>query len=107
MVRRLTAQNYWSTRTSHRLFLGGAGLSRFEAQNNPAACNGCQQCIELCQSDALALVEVPAQKRRKVSVDAVKCTGCGLCVFVCEPRSIRMALVAPLGHIATGRSHEP
>lgn len=81
--------------------------SRFEAQNNMETCDGCQDCIERCQFDALELEKVPGQKKMKVAVDAEKCMGCGVCVLVCKPESLKMAIVRPPEHIPALRSREP
>lgn len=85
--------------------------SRFEAQNDVASCDGCQDCVERCQFDALAMEKVPGHKKLKATVDAVKCMGCGVCVLVCQPESLKMALVRPVEHIpqvahaGAGHSH--
>jgi NAD-dependent dihydropyrimidine dehydrogenase PreA subunit len=71
-------------------------LSRFQAKNDLEACDGCQDCIELCPADALALEKVPGNKRMKVQVEAAKCNGCGVCVFACAPRSLKIVIVPPL-----------
>ena len=85
--------------------------SRFEAQNALDVCDGCQDCIERCQFDALAMEKVQGHKKLKAIVDAEKCMGCGVCVLVCEPESLKMAMVRPVEHIpqlshaVAGHSH--
>ncbi|GAB4334397.1 MAG: 4Fe-4S binding protein [Dehalococcoidia bacterium] len=85
--------------------------SRFEAQNNLDLCDGCQDCIERCQFDALTMEKIPGHKKLKAVVDPEKCMGCGVCVLVCEPKSLKMALVRPpehipqLSHATEGHSH--
>jgi Pyruvate/2-oxoacid:ferredoxin oxidoreductase delta subunit len=73
--------------------------SRFEATNELDACDGCQDCIERCQFDALTMEKVNGYKKLKAVVDAENCMGCGVCVLVCEPQSLTMALVRPPEHI--------
>ena len=85
--------------------------SRFEVENDLEICDGCQDCIERCQFDALTMEKVPGHKKLKAIVDAEKCMGCGVCVLVCEPESLKMALVRPpehipqLAHAGEGHSH--
>lgn len=40
-------------------------------------CNGCENCIETCQFDALSM-DGPL-----VKVESIRCTGCGVCVIQC------------------------
>ncbi len=42
-------------------------------------CNGCGECLEYCQFNALSLDE----DRQVVVVDSVKCMGCGVCEDIC------------------------
>jgi Pyruvate/2-oxoacid:ferredoxin oxidoreductase delta subunit len=85
--------------------------SRFEARNDLDACDGCQDCIERCQFDALTMEKVGGYKKLKAIVDAEKCMGCGVCVLVCEPESLKMEIVRPpehipqLAHAGEGHSH--
>jgi heterodisulfide reductase subunit A-like polyferredoxin len=52
--------------------------SAFVNQVDDAICNGCEDCIETCQFDALSMDGMLA------SVNAVRCTGCGVCVIHCS-----------------------
>lgn len=79
--------------------------SRFEAQNDVAACDGCQDCLERCQFDALTMEKVAGHKKLKAVVSPENCMGCGVCVLVCEPQSLRMALVRPPEHIPDPAHH--
>jgi Na+-translocating ferredoxin:NAD+ oxidoreductase subunit B len=85
--------------------------SRFEAQNDLDICDGCQDCVERCQFDAITMEKVPGHKKLKAIVDAELCMGCGVCVLVCEPESLKMALVRPpehiphMAHAGAGHSH--
>ncbi|HJN49879.1 MAG: 4Fe-4S dicluster domain-containing protein [Pseudomonadales bacterium] len=73
--------------------------SRFEAQNDLEACNGCQDCIDRCKFDALSMEKIEGHKKLKATVDAEACVGCAVCVLVCEPKSLLMEIVRPPEHI--------
>ena len=51
--------------------------SAFVCQVDTDLCSGCEDCIEHCQFDALAL------DRGLASIDRARCVGCGLCVRNC------------------------
>lgn len=67
--------------------------SRYEALVNEDKCDGCQDCLERCQFDAIDLVR--SGKRYKAVVDPEKCWGCGVCVLKCDTGAIRMQAVRP------------
>lgn len=47
-------------------------------------CIGCDRCVPLCFFNALAMVDRPEHKYKRVAlVDADNCTGCGLCFEAC------------------------
>ncbi len=73
--------------------------SRFEATDDLEKCDGCQDCIERCQFDALEMQKFAGHKKMKAIVDPENCMGCGVCVLVCEPESLVMELVRPPEHI--------
>ena len=73
--------------------------SRFLAGVDPAACTGCQECMERCHFDAIEMVKGPTSRMLKAAVDRDKCFGCGLCVIKCEAEAIRLNLVRPPEHI--------
>jgi heterodisulfide reductase subunit A-like polyferredoxin len=50
-------------------------------------CNGCEDCIELCQFDALMMGD-----RGVVEVNAVRCVGCGVCVAACSTGALGLVL---------------
>jgi len=52
--------------------------SAFVNQVDEAICNGCEDCIESCQFDALTMNGLLA------TVDSIRCTGCGVCVITCS-----------------------
>lgn len=81
--------------------------SRFEAQNDLSTCDGCQDCIERCQFDALSMEKVDGYKKMKAIVNAENCMGCGVCVLVCEPKSLLMEIVRPPEHIPHPSRHNP
>lgn len=89
--------------------------SRFEAIIDQDKCDGCQDCIERCQFDAIELVKPEAapkgkktakgkkSKKMKATVDAEKCWGCGVCVPGCkEAKAIGFKLMRPVEHIPAG-----
>ena len=60
-------------------------------------CIGCDQCLTVCDDDAIELyskpiknpfIEVPSNKKAKIIRD--ECTGCRLCVLVCPTDAITM-----------------
>jgi len=73
--------------------------SRFEARNDLNTCDGCQDCIERCQFDALSMEKIAGHKKLKAVVNPENCMGCGVCVLVCEPKSLVMEIVRPPEHI--------
>lgn len=73
--------------------------SRFEAKNDIDVCDGCQDCIERCQFDALSMEKIAGHKKMKAVVNPENCMGCGVCVLVCEPKSLLMEIVRPPEHI--------
>lgn len=73
--------------------------SRFEAVADQELCDGCQECIDRCQFEAIEMVRPEGSRKYKAQVYPEKCWGCGLCVIKCEPRALSMRLVRPLEHI--------
>ena len=73
--------------------------SRFEARIDPALCNGCQDCVDRCQFDAIEMKKVQDSKRLKAVVDTEKCWGCGVCTLACPTEALRMHLVRAPEHI--------
>jgi electron transport complex protein RnfB len=73
--------------------------SRFAAVADKELCNGCQQCLDRCQFDAVDLVPIEGSKKHKAKVDTDKCWGCGLCVITCETGALAMKLQKPFEHI--------
>jgi len=52
--------------------------SAFVNQVNEVLCNGCEDCIQSCQFDALTMEDMFAQ------VNTIRCVGCGVCVIACS-----------------------
>jgi Pyruvate/2-oxoacid:ferredoxin oxidoreductase delta subunit len=73
--------------------------SRFEARVDWDLCNGCQDCVERCQFDAIEMVKPEGSKKYKAIVDPERCWGCGVCVLGCAPEALSMAVVRPPEHI--------
>lgn len=51
--------------------------SSFVNQVDDALCSGCEDCVEMCQFDALSVDGV-------AMVNTVRCVGCGVCVLACS-----------------------
>jgi electron transport complex protein RnfB len=62
------------------------------------SCNGCGDCVERCQFDAVTLYQ-DAAGDTKAAIEAEKCFGCGACVVSCPFESLRMRAVRPPEHI--------
>jgi NAD-dependent dihydropyrimidine dehydrogenase PreA subunit len=62
---------------------------------NEEACIGCDQCIIVCDDNAIELYDVPNRSpiidvdiNRKARVIRDNCTGCRLCVLACPTKAI-------------------
>lgn len=73
--------------------------SRYQAYVNLDDCNGCQECLDRCQFDAIDMVKPEGSKKYKAVIDSEKCWGCGVCVIGCEPEALSLAPVRPPEHI--------
>jgi electron transport complex protein RnfB len=76
--------------------------SRYEARVDAELCEGCKDCVERCQFDAIKTRGVKGSKRLNAVVDPLKCWGCGVCALVCRSGALRMHLVRPSEHIPPG-----
>jgi Fe-S-cluster-containing hydrogenase component 2 len=56
--------------------------SRYLAKVDEDLCNGCENCIEVCQVDAISMQDDVAV------IDTSKCIGCGLCVSHCPSEAV-------------------
>ena len=59
-------------------------LTNYYVEGNPELCKGCKVCIEKCQMDARAIVDIVAV------VDLDRCIGCGNCVALCSSNANRL-----------------
>jgi NAD-dependent dihydropyrimidine dehydrogenase PreA subunit len=57
------------------------------------ACDGCQDCVERCHFDAVAMAKVEGSRKLKASIIDDSCFGCGSCVVGCEPGALEMKVV--------------
>jgi NAD-dependent dihydropyrimidine dehydrogenase PreA subunit len=55
----------------------------FEVELDPAKCNGCEECIEICTADVFEL-----RNGKSVAVNPKDCIGCLSCVEICEQEAI-------------------
>lgn len=61
-----------------------------------AKCNGCGDCLEVCPTGAIGLVD------GKAVINGSECVGCGVCLRVCSEGAIREVRPAPV----SGGGHE-
>jgi Na+-translocating ferredoxin:NAD+ oxidoreductase RNF subunit RnfB len=70
--------------------------SRFVAQTNEEACNGCGDCVEQCAVSAIEMREVGGLSEPKAFIVADRCLGCGACVPACPMEGgLTLELVRP------------
>jgi pyruvate formate lyase activating enzyme len=55
-----------------------------EIAHRDSLCNQCGRCIEVCDSQAISIVD------KNVQINRRRCTRCGKCVEVCIPEAIRL-----------------
>jgi MinD superfamily P-loop ATPase len=58
----------------------------YVAEVNPELCNGCRQCMRLCQFGAIG----SSATQKKAFVDSRICAGCGICRSVCANEAITL-----------------
>jgi ferredoxin len=61
--------------------------AEYVAQVDPELCNGCRQCMRVCQYGALGC----SAALKKVMVDPMQCAGCGICRMVCKQDAISLS----------------
>lgn len=70
--------------------------SRYQAyMADLEACDGCQDCVDRCPFDAIAMANVEGSRKLKASIIDDNCFGCGACVVCCEPAALKMKAVRP------------
>ena len=60
--------------------------AEYVAKNDPEVCNGCRQCMKVCQFGAIAY----SGAEEKTTVDARRCYGCGICRAACSLGAISL-----------------
>jgi Pyruvate/2-oxoacid:ferredoxin oxidoreductase delta subunit len=60
--------------------------AEYVAETDPGACNGCRQCMRVCQFGAITY----SASNKKTAIDQVRCYGCGICRSVCPKNAIRL-----------------
>jgi Pyruvate/2-oxoacid:ferredoxin oxidoreductase delta subunit len=60
--------------------------AEYVAKNDPEVCNGCRQCMKVCQFGAIAY----SGAEEKTAVDARRCYGCGICRAACSLGAISL-----------------
>lgn len=58
--------------------------AEYVAEINPDLCNGCRQCMGVCQFGAMGY----GPAREKVTIDPRRCYGCGICRASCTQNAI-------------------
>jgi ferredoxin len=58
--------------------------AEYVARVDPAACNGCKQCLRQCQFGAIRY----SAANKKAEIDARQCYGCGVCRAACTRDAI-------------------
>jgi Pyruvate/2-oxoacid:ferredoxin oxidoreductase delta subunit len=60
--------------------------AEYVAKNDSERCNGCRQCMKVCQFGAIAY----SGAEEKTAVDARRCYGCGICRAACSRGAISL-----------------
>ena len=60
--------------------------AEFIAEANQDLCNGCRQCMRVCQFGAIGY----SAANKKVFIDQYRCYGCGICRTSCEKDAIML-----------------
>lgn len=60
--------------------------AEYVAAVDPDACNGCRQCMRLCQFGAISY----SASNKKAVIDPRRCYGCGICRCVCPKDAIAL-----------------
>jgi ferredoxin len=60
--------------------------AEYVAEVDPDPCNGCRQCMRVCQFGAIGY----SAANKKVFIDPLRCYGCGICRATCTKDAIRL-----------------
>jgi ferredoxin len=60
--------------------------AEYVASVHPDLCNGCRQCMRVCQFGAMGY----SAANKKIDIDARRCFGCGVCRAVCTKNAISL-----------------
>jgi Pyruvate/2-oxoacid:ferredoxin oxidoreductase delta subunit len=60
--------------------------AEFVAELDPELCNGCRQCMRVCQFGAIGY----SAANKKVFIDPLRCYGCGVCRASCTKEAIQL-----------------
>jgi ferredoxin len=60
--------------------------AEYVAEVNPELCNGCRQCMRVCQFGAIGYSAV----NKKITIDKRQCYGCGICRSSCTNDAIKL-----------------
>lgn len=60
--------------------------AEYVAEVNPELCNGCRQCMRVCQFGAIGY----SAANKKVVIDPLRCYGCGVCRASCTKDAITL-----------------
>lgn len=58
--------------------------SNFRTKVNGQLCDGCEDCIDRCQMEAIKKVN------HYVEVQEERCIGCGVCIPVCKQKALKL-----------------
>lgn len=66
-------------------------LDSVKARVNPATCDGCALCLDVCPYHAITLENVPGEEDRKIiAVHTARCKGCGACQATCPKDGVEV-----------------
>jgi ferredoxin len=60
--------------------------AEYVAEVNPELCNGCRQCMRVCQFGAIGY----SAANKKTFIDPLRCYGCGICRASCTKDAIQL-----------------
>ena len=70
------------------LLKGYTEIDPFVVEIDAEKCNGCEECVAECPSDAISMVE--SDGKRVAKVNEVLCRGCGACAGICPVEAINL-----------------